>query len=131
VVINTFVAHGRASGSEFAHYFSNNQRSHKSSLGFYVTSGVYNGINGLSLRIKGVDRGFNDMAGRRNIVIHGAPYVSQRILHKYGVMGTSFGCPAIPIEIAGQIIPAVKNGTCFFIYYPSKNYFSRSSVLNG
>jgi hypothetical protein len=131
MLFRTYVAHGINSGDEFANSFSNRPESCKSSLGFYVTSGVYNGINGLSLRIKGVDRGFNDMAGRRNIVIHGAPYVSQRILHKYGVMGTSFGCPAIPIEIAGQIIPAVKNGTCFFIYYPSKIYFSRSSVLNG
>ncbi|HMH24278.1 MAG TPA: murein L,D-transpeptidase catalytic domain family protein [Puia sp.] len=131
LLYRTFVAHGINSGEEFANSFSNTDESCKSSLGFYVTSNTYVGINGLSLRINGVDKGFNDHASRRNIVIHGAPYVSLRILHKYGVMGTTFGCPAIPTEMSTQIIPAVKNGTCFFIYYPSKKYLAQSTVLNG
>lgn len=131
LLYRTFVAHGINSGEEFANSFSNSDESCKSSLGFYVTSNTYMGSNGLSLRIQGVDRGFNDHAARRNIVIHGASYVSLRILHKYGVMGTTFGCPAIPAEMTDQIIPAVKNGSCFFIYYPSKKYLSQSTVLNG
>jgi hypothetical protein len=102
----------------------------KSSLGFYVTTGTYTGINGYSLRIAGVDPGFNDNALKRAIVIHGAGYVSQRILTKYGVMGTTFGCPAIPTEMTNQIIPVVKNGSCWFIYFPSKKYLSQSTVLN-
>jgi len=102
----------------------------KSSLGFYITKRTYSGINGMSLRIEGVDKGFNDNAAKRAIVIHGANYVSKRILNKYGVMGTTFGCPAIPSEMTSQIIPVVKNGSCFFIYYPSQKYLTRSAVLN-
>jgi L,D-transpeptidase catalytic domain len=131
LLYRTYVAHGINSGEEFANSFSNREESCKSSLGFYITTRTYTGMNGLSLRIEGVDKGFNDNASRRNIVIHGASYVSLRILHKYGVMGTTFGCPAIPDEMSSQIIPVVKNGSCFFIYYPSKKYLTKSPVLNG
>ena len=131
VLYKTFVAHGINSGEEFASSFSNQDESCKSSLGFYVTRKTYYGVNGLSLRIDGMDKGFNDNAYRRSIVIHGAPYVSQRILNKYGVMGTTFGCPAIPTEVSEEIIPLMKNGSCFFIYYPSRKYLAQSSVLNG
>lgn len=131
LLYRTYVAHGINSGGEYANNFSNRDESGKSSLGFYVTTTTYTGINGLSLRIQGLDKGFNDHAARRAIVIHGASYVSQRILHKYGVMGTTYGCPAIPDEMNTQIIPVVKNGTCWFIYYPSKKYLARSTVLNG
>jgi hypothetical protein len=131
LLYRSYVAHGINSGTEYANSFSNIPESHKSSLGFYVTRNTYFGGNGLSLRIDGMDRGFNNKASQRNIVIHGAPYVSERILHKYGVMGTTFGCPAIPDELSGEIIPAIKGGSCFFIYYPSKRYLERSSVLNG
>jgi hypothetical protein len=130
VIYRTYVAHGINSGEEYASSFSNRMESCKSSLGFYITSGVYTGVNGLSLRIDGVDKGFNDNARKRSIVIHGANYVSLRVLHKYGVMGTTFGCPAIPSEMTTQIIPVVKNGSCFFIYYPSKKYLAESKVLN-
>ncbi len=130
LLYRSYVAHGINSGAEYAHSFSNIPESHKSSLGFYVTRSTYFGGNGLSLRIDGMDRGFNNRASQRNIVIHGAPYVSERILHKYGLMGTTFGCPAIPDELSSQIIPAIKDGTCFFIYYPSKRYLERSGVLN-
>ena len=130
LLYRTYVAHGINSGEEFASSFSNKMESCKSSLGFYITKRTYNGINGMSLRIEGVDRGFNDNAARRAIVIHGANYVSKRVLKKYGVMGTTFGCPAIPSEMTSQIIPVVKNGSCFFIYYPSKQYLAHSTVLN-
>jgi len=130
MLYRTYVAHGINSGEEFASSFSNKMESCKSSLGFYVTTNTYTGINGLSLRIEGVDKGFNDNASRRAIVIHGASYVSLRILHKYGVMGTTFGCPAIPDEMSSQIIPVVKHGSCFFIYFPSKKYLANSPVLN-
>lgn len=130
MLYRTYVAHGINSGEEYANSFSNTPESCKSSLGFYVTRKTYYGCNGLSLRIDGVDKGFNDMASKRNIVIHGAPYVSLRILHKYGVMGTTFGCPAVPTEASAEIIPLVQNGSCFFIYYPSKKYLTQSKVLN-
>ena len=131
LLYRTYVAHGVHSGREYANSFSNKPESYKSSLGFYVTRNTYCGRNGLSLRIDGVEKGINNMARKRNIVVHGASYVSERILHKYGVMGTTFGCPAIPEEMSKQIIPVLKNGSCFFIYYPSRKYLSRSAVLNG
>ena len=130
VLYRTYVAHGINSGEEYANSFSNKMESCKSSLGFYITSRTYTGVNGYSLRIEGVDKGFNDNARKRAIVIHGANYVSMRVVHKYGMMGTTFGCPAIPTEMTTQIIPVVKNGSCFFIYYPSKKYLAQSSVLN-
>lgn len=126
-----YVAHGISSGSEFASSFSNSPESHKSSLGFYVTRNTYEGENGLSLRLDGFDRGYNTLAAERSIVIHGAPYVSDRILEKYGVMGTTFGCPAIPEELTRELIPVLTGGSCFFIYYPSQRYLTHSSVLNG
>lgn len=131
LLYRTYVAHGINSGKEYASSFSNRRNSYKSSLGFYITQQSYYGDNGLSLRIRGMDRGFNDMARSRNIVIHGAPYVSTRILKKYGLMGTTFGCPAIPDDMSSQIIPVIKKGTCFFVYYPSRTYLAASSVLNG
>jgi hypothetical protein len=130
LLYRTFVVHGINSGGEYANSFSNRPNSYKSSLGFYVTSRAYHGENGLSLRIHGLDKGFNDRAAIRNIVIHGAPYVSRRILQKYGMMGTTFGCPAIPVEMSSMIIPVIKNGTCFFIFYPSMEYLLHSTVLN-
>ena len=130
VLYRTYVAHGINSGEEFATSFSNKMESCKSSLGFYVTSGTYMGVNGRSLRIEGVDKGFNDNARKRAIVIHGANYVSMKVVHKYGMMGTTFGCPAIPSDMTTQIIPVVKHGSCFFIYYPSKKHLSHSTVLN-
>lgn len=131
LLYRTYVAHGMGSGREYANSFSNIPDSYKSSLGFYVTRTTYVGSNGLSLRIQGMEKGFNDKASSRSIVIHGANYVSERVLRKYGLMGTTFGCPAVPVEMAAQIIPVLKNGTCFFIYYPSKRYLSASKMLNG
>jgi hypothetical protein len=125
-----YVAHGVCSGKEFANSFSNTPESHKSSLGFYVTRSTYIGENGLSLRLDGFDRGYNTLASERNIVIHGASYVSDRILEKYGVMGTTYGCPAIPEELTRDLIPVLTGGSCFFIYYPSQRYLTHSSVLN-
>jgi len=130
LLYRTYVAHGINSGQEYANAFSNKMESCKSSLGFYITRSTYYGFNGLSLRIEGMDKGFNDNAARRAIVIHGATYVSERILHKYGVMCTTFGCPAIPDNMTTEIIPVVKGGSCFFIYYPSKKYLAQSAVLN-
>ena len=131
VLYRTYVAHGMGSGRAFANSFSNIPDSYKSSLGFYVTRDTYVGSNGLSLRIEGVEKGFNDKANARSIVIHGANYVSERVLRKYGLLGTTFGCPAVPEDMAPQIIPVLKNGTCFFIYYPSKRYLSASKMING
>lgn len=131
LLYRTYVAHGQNSGSEYASSFSNEPESFKSSLGFYVTRRTYYGRNGLSLKMEGMDTGYNDLAGKRNIVLHGSPYVSLRYMHNNGALGTSLGCPALPASISPRIIRAVKNGSCFFIYHPTKKYLEQSSILNG
>lgn len=131
LVANTWVAHGRNSGNEYATKFSNIPESLQSSLGFYVTAHTYSGEHGLSLRINGVDPGFNDKALARSIVIHGAAYVDGARAKAGIMMGRSFGCPAVPVKESAKIITTIKEGTCLFIYHPSKNYLLGSKILNG
>jgi len=128
VLFNTLVAHGRNSGREFASSFSNQNSSFMSSPGFYITQSTYEGHNGYSLKLEGVERGINDNALERGIVVHGAPYVSQEIVNMQGFSGRSQGCPAVPVQYAKPIINTIKDGTCMFIYHPS--YVDRSVVLN-
>ena len=130
VLVNTYVAHGRNSGGEFARSFSNNPASHKTSLGFYITQGTYFGNNGLSLKIRGMDRGFNDRANGRNIVVHGSQYVGPDFLQMNQFCGRSYGCPALPATESDSIIDLIKEGTCLFIYHPTKKYLTRSKILN-
>jgi len=130
VLINTYVAHGRNSGKEYARTFSNNPSSHKTSLGFYVTQGTYYGDNGLSLKIRGMERGFNDRANGRNIVVHGSKYVGPDFLGMNQFCGRSYGCPAVPADESDTIIDTIKEGTCLFIYHPTQKYIGRSKILN-
>jgi hypothetical protein len=130
LIINTYVAHGRNSGGEFATKFSNKPESLQSSLGFYITSNTYIGEHGLSLRINGVDPGYNDKAFERSIVIHGAAYVDAARAKAGIFMGRSYGCPAVPQKESAAIIATIKNGTCLFIYHPSRNYLLHSKILN-
>lgn len=130
VLVNTYVAHGRNSGKEFARYFSNSMSSHKSSLGFYITQGTYYGNNGLSLKIRGMERGFNDNALNRNIVVHGSQYVGPDFLDMNQFCGRSYGCPAVPADESEEIIDLIKEGSCLFIYHPTKRYLTRSKILN-
>jgi hypothetical protein len=130
VLVNTYVAHGRNSGGEFARSFSNNPSSHKTSLGFYVTQGTYFGNNGLSLKIRGMERGFNDRANGRNIVVHGSQYVGPDFLQMNQFCGRSYGCPAVPAEESEEIIDVIKEGSCLFVYHPTQKYLARSKILN-
>ena len=129
VLLNTYVAHGKNSGDVYAQRFSNQVKSLKSSLGFYVTGNTYFGQNGLSLKLSGQDRGYNDKAEARAIVVHGASYIGDEWLG--GKMGRSFGCPAVPLRYASKVIDLIKNGSCFFIYHPLKMYLRTSKLLNG
>lgn len=131
LLFNTRVAHGRNSGMEYARSFSNIAASHKSSLGFYVTQDTYRGSNGYSLRLLGMEKSINDKAFKRNIVIHGADYVDKSFLLERGMLGRSYGCPAIPTENHKAIINAIKDGSCLFIYSPNEKYLNASTVLNG
>jgi hypothetical protein len=130
VIHNSLVAHGRNSGREMANSFSNQAESYKSSPGFYVTGQTYMGGNGYSLRLNGLEKGINDNALERTIVMHGADYVSQEIADSRGWVGRSWGCPAVPRKDAQRIINTLKDGACLFIYSPADSYVSRSTVLN-
>ena len=129
VLFNALVAHGIGTGQEFAEHFSNRDSSHQSSLGFYITEATYTGNNGYSLRLMGVDKGFNDAALQRAIVIHGADYVSANFSAAHKRIGRSWGCPAVSRDLAGPIINTIKGKNCLFIYYPDNNYLKSSEWL--
>ena len=130
VLFNSVVAHGRNTGGEFARKFSNRSSSNKSSLGFYVTREPYIGSNGYSLKLEGHDRGFNDNALRRAIVMHPAEYANESAIGRKGFLGRSWGCPALPEQISKPVIDKIKNGNLLFLYYPDKKYLSHSEILN-
>jgi len=130
LLFNTYVAHGRNTGTEFAKSFSNDAGSLKSSLGFFVTEHPVTGSHtGYSLMIDGVEKGINDHAEKREIIIHGADYVTENFIKKYGRLGRSQGCPALPPELSKPIIETIKEGTCLFIYNPDNRYLSGSALL--
>jgi hypothetical protein len=131
ILYQTYVAHGMNSGVEYATSFSNRPESFKSSLGFFTTTKAYKGRNGLSLKVNGLEKGYNDLASRRNIVLHGADYIGTDYLKNNGEMGRSLGCSVIPNDVSPKIIRTIKNGSLMFVYYPSKKYLSESSVING
>jgi len=129
ILFNSLVAHGKNTGEEFAEKFSNTESSYQSSLGFYVTDVTYNGDNGYSLKLLGMDKGFNDAALDRAIVMHGADYVNEDFAKQHKRIGRSWGCPAIPRDLAEPIINTIKGKNVLFIYYPDENYLNSSEWL--
>lgn len=129
ILIHSLVAHGRNTGEEFANSFSNAAESYKSSLGFYVTGEVYNGKHGKSLRLDGLEKGINDNARNRAVVVHGADYVSDSFIHNNKRLGRSLGCPAVPVAVTNELIRTIKDKSCLFIYYPSDSYIQSSKLI--
>jgi len=131
LLFNTYVAHGRNTGEEYAKSFSNVEGSYKSSLGFYVTEKPITGAHtGYSLLLCGVEKGFNDNALKREIIIHAADYATENFIKKFGRLGRSFGCPALPPDLNRPIIETIQGGTCLFIYNPNNDYLCSSTLLN-
>lgn len=122
------VAHGKNSGDIYAKSFSNDTESLKSSLGFFLTAETYYGNHGYALKLDGLEKNINDNARMREIVIHGADYVSDEFNKKYGRLGKSWGCPALPIGISKEIIDKISGGSCLFIY-GDDDYYKRNSVF--
>jgi L,D-transpeptidase catalytic domain len=125
------VAHGQGSGEARSTLFSNEEDSHQSSLGLFVTDTTYVGTNGYSLRLDGLDAGVNDHARERAIVMHGAPYVSDAFVKAHGRLGRSWGCPAIRNDVAREIIDTIRGGGLVFAYYPDKEWLESSKFLGG
>lgn len=126
----TYVSHGKNTGEDEAKSFSNVVHSNQSSLGFYVTGETYVGSKGYSLRLDGMEKGYNDRIRERAVVIHNAEYVSEAWIQKYGRLGRSQGCPALPIALGKKIIDVVKNKTVVFAYFDDERYLESSSVLD-
>ena len=129
LLFEELVAHGSGSGGNLPTSFSNTADSHQTSLGLFVTGQTYTGQNGYSLRMDGLDAGFNDRARERAIVIHGAPYVSAEIAQSQGRLGRSWGCPAVRAGIARELIDTVRGGGLVFSYYPDPAWLASSRYL--
>src|SRR3954468_15632373 len=129
LLFRELVAHGKGSGGDLANFFSNSPGSLATSLGLFVTADTYNGSNGYSLRLKGLEEGVNDMAYDRAIVMHGASSVSQEAIKVLGRLGRSWGCPAVAPEIAHKIIDTIRGGSAIFAYYPEKSWLTKSAFL--
>jgi type II secretory pathway pseudopilin PulG len=125
LLLNTWVAHGQGSGDDLATQFSDKADSHQSSLGFYVTDDIYYGKHGRSLRLNGMDAGFNSNARARSVVLHAASYVCENTIKQLGRLGRSFGCPAVSPELSNRIIDLIKGKNMLFISANADNYTSK------
>lgn len=130
ILYKSLVAHGKNSGGNMASSFSNAPRSLKSCLGFFITAETYAGKYGYSLKLDGLEPGINDNARPRGIVVHGADFVSFAVARDCGLLGRSYGCPALPLNKTKEIIDKISNGSCLFIYGIDQNYLKNSKVLN-
>lgn len=129
LLYNTYVAHGQNSGMDTPHHFSNITSSKETSLGTYITRDTYMGSKGYSLNLRGLEKGFNDNAYNRRVVIHGAWYVEPDFIKKAGRAGRSWGCPSIAQTLAKPVINTIKGGSVVFAYYPDRNYLTHSSFV--
>lgn len=130
ILFHELVAHGQNSGETYAVDFSNRPESRRSSLGLFRTDTVYDGRHGPSLRLIGLEPGFNDRAEERRIVMHGAPYVNRRVVERFGQLGRSWGCPAVDRAVLPQIVRHIKEGTALFAYYPDPAWLRQSRYLH-
>lgn len=129
IIEHSLVAHGKNSGANYANSFSNKSESNKSSLGFFITGETYIGKHGLSLKLDGQEKGINDMARNRAIVMHAADYVTEDFARAHNRLGLSHGCPALPPSLSGKIIATIKGKSCLFIYHPSMSSRTASNLV--
>jgi hypothetical protein len=130
VKLYTYVSHGKNTGENKAERFSNVIHSNQSSLGFYITAETYIGSKGFSLKLDGVEKGYNDLMRERAVVIHAADYVSEQWIRNVGRLGRSQGCPALPMNISREVINHIKNKTLIFAYYNDEKYLGDSRYLS-
>lgn len=130
LIMNTVVSHGAHTGALYAKSFSDSPGTHKSSLGVFLTDKTYSGSHGISLRLKGLERGFNANAYSRAIVVHGANYVREGLGQIGHGIGRSWGCPAIPARLASSLINTIKGGSLLVAYYPDRNWLNHSQFVS-
>ncbi|WP_192035128.1 murein L,D-transpeptidase catalytic domain family protein [Halomonas sp. YLGW01] len=129
LLFEELVSHGQGTGEEYARSFSNTPDSHQSSLGLFRTKNSYHGSNGYSLRLEGLEPGINDLAYERAIVMHGADYVSEDFIEANGRLGRSWGCPAVPADVAKPLIDSLEDEQYLFAYYPDQEWLESSNYL--
>jgi hypothetical protein len=129
LMYQTYTSHGVNNGENEALAFSNLENSRQSSLGFYLTAETYEGKHGRSLKLDGLEYGFNNNARRRYIVIHSADYVSEDFIRENGRLGRSWGCPALPPDLTQEIIDEIKEGSLLFIYGKDPEYLKKSRLI--
>lgn len=129
LLFEEWVAHGKNSGADLATSFSNVPNSYQSSIGLYRTGQTYNGKHGRSLRLQGLEPGFNDNSESRAIVMHAAAYADPKVVPGLGRLGRSQGCPAVRPAIAGPLINTLQRGSYVFAYYPQQNWLKSSRFL--
>ncbi|NKB46422.1 MAG: hypothetical protein GKR77_01380 [Legionellales bacterium] len=125
----THVSHGKNSGGLKASSFSNTNGSKQSSLGTFITADTYQGANGYSLNLHGLEKGINDNAYQRRIVMHGAAYANESFIKKNGYLGRSWGCPAVASHLAKPVINKIKGGSVVFAYYPKQTFLAKSAFI--
>ena len=130
VLYTSMVAHGKYSGENYTTSFSNKKGSLQTSVGLFLTEGTYFGHDGYTLRLEGLEKGFNDNAKDRLIVFHGAPYVSQEFAAAANRIGRSWGCPAVEKPLATPIINTIKGGTLLFSFYNHQQWLNESKFIN-
>jgi hypothetical protein len=131
ILFHELVAHGQGSGDNFATRFSNRDGSHQTSLGLFLTADTYQGRNGYSMRLHGLEPGINHLALPRTIVVHGAWYVTPEHARTHGRIGRSWGCPALSPQAAKPVIDTIKDGSLLFAYYPEPTWLASSRYLDG
>jgi hypothetical protein len=130
LLFRELVAHGRNTGENLAAHFSDVPESRQSSIGLFVARETYVGSNGYSLRLDGLEPGYNGRARERAIVMHGAPYVDAALAATQGRIGRSWGCPALREAVARDVIDTISGGGVIFSYYPDDNWLRSSRFLN-
>jgi hypothetical protein len=130
VLFHELVAHGEGSGDAVAVAFSNENGSHQSSLGLFRTDEAYTGRFGYSLRLSGLEPGINDKARERAIVVHGYENISSTYAAARGKIACTWGCPAVPLDVAPQIIDQIAGGSAIFAYYPDRAWLRESHYLH-
>lgn len=123
----TYVAQGQNTGRNVAKHFSNSVGSLESSIGVYLTGKIYDGVDGQSMRIHGLDKHFNNNAYQRDIVMHPAWYVSHCFAKKYKRIGCTYGCFGLSEKLAPKIISTIYDGTIMVAYYPNKKWLAASA----
>jgi len=130
VLFRERVAHGKGTGGDRAVDFSDVEGSKQSSIGLFRTAETYTGKHGYSLRLDGLEPGWNGNARERAIVIHGADYADEAFVRRHGRLGRSWGCPAVRPAVSTSLIDTIKEGALVFAWYPDEAWMAGSRFLH-